>query len=495
MRIAIAKYGQETSSFSPVPTTLDTFKLYGLYEGQEILEKSKGVGPIGGFLEAAEEEGLDWTPLPLIRGWAGASGIITTDTLKFFEDKLVEGLKAVQPIDAFYFDLHGAGQAENAPDSEGYLLAAVRRVIGADTPLVISLDHHANVTQLIIDCVDGLVADQTQPHKPFETGKLAGKILFALLRGSINPTIAWQKIPIIVHQEQFLTTVPGPMKEWFDLARQMETRPGVISASTCPIQPWLDVPEGGWSAIVVTDNDLPLAQQLVAELANKAWELREQFWKFDSIPPEAAIRRAVTAEQGLVVLSDTGDSVFGGATGDSTVILKEMLRQQITEIALLPMVDPEVVEAAIAAGQGSEITVMIGGKLDRRFSQPVQITAKVAGIGGGRFNVDIVGMETFDMGRSVLLEVGSIKIMVSEKRGVGGNHPIVYRHFGLEPAQAKMVVLKTASNWQYYDGMTSEVIRVDTPGMTMSHLEDFEWVQLPRPIYPLDDLREWRAEI
>jgi len=31
--------------------------------------------------------------------------------------------------------------------------------------------------------------------------------------------------------------------------------------------------------------------------------------------------------------------------------------------------------------------------------------------------------------------------------------------------------------------------------MTMSHLEDFDWVQLPRPIYPLDDLREWQAEI
>jgi len=43
--------------------------------------------------------------------------------------------------------------------------------------------------------------------------------------------------------------------------------------------------------------------------------------------------------------------------------------------------------------------------------------------------------------------------------------------FGLEPAEAKMVVLKTASNWQYYQEMMSEVIRVDTPGMTMSHLE------------------------
>lgn len=495
MRIAIAKYGQETSSFSPVPTTLDTFKLYGLYEGQEILDKSKGVGPIGGFLEAAEEEGVDWTPVPLIRGWAGASGIITADTLKFFEDKLVAGLAAAKPIDAFYFDLHGAGQAENAPDSEGYLLAAARRVLGDEVPIVISLDHHANVTQLIIDMVDGLVADQTQPHKPFETGKLAGEMLFALLRGDIKPTIAWQKIPIIVHQEQFLTTVPGPMKEWFDLAREMETRPGVISASTCPIQPWLDVPEGGWSAIVVTDNDLPLAQKLSAELANKAWELREQFWQFDSIPVDQAIRRAVAAEKGLVVLSDTGDSVFGGATGDSTVILAEMLRQNITQTALLPMVDPEVVDAAIAAGEGAEITAQIGGKLDSRFSRPVEITAKVAGIGGGRFHVDIVGQETFDMGRSVLLEVGSIKIVVSQKRGVGGNHPIVYRHFGVEPAQAKMVVLKTASNWQYYNGMTSEVIRVDTPGMTMSRLQDFEWVNLPRPIFPLDNLQTWQAEI
>ena len=492
MRIAIAKFGQETSSFSPVPTTLDTFKLYGLDEGHEILEKSRGVGPIGGFLDVAQREGLDWRPVPLIRGWAGASGIITADTLRYFEEKLVQGIKAAEPVNAFYFDLHGAGQAENEPDSEGYLLQVLRHVLGDDVPMVISLDHHANVTQLMVDSVAGLVADRTQPHRPFETGQLAAKMLLALLRGEIRPTIAWQKIPMIIHQEQFLTG-QGPMKEWFDLAREMETRPGVISASTCPLQPWLDVPEGGWSAIVMTDDDRPLAETLTAELANKAWSLRTEFTRLDSIPPEAAIRRAVAAANGLVILSDTGDSVFGGATGDSTCILKELLRQQVTEIALVPMVDPEVVETAVAAGFGSEITVSIGGKLDSRFSQPVEITARVAGFGGGRLEADIVGFESFDMGRAVLLEVGTIKIVASEQSGIGGNHPIVYRHFGLEPGDAKMIVLKTASNFQGYDGLVSEVIRVDTPGMTMSHLEEFDWVRLPRPIYPLDDLREWRA--
>jgi microcystin degradation protein MlrC len=69
----------------------------------------------------------------------------------------------------------------------------------------------------------------------------------------------------------------------------------------------------------------------------------------------------------------------------------------------------------------------------------------------------------------------------------------VYRHFGVEPAEAKMLVVKTASNWQYYREMTFEVIRVNTPGATMSPLHEFQWDQLPRPIYPLDDLAAWSA--
>jgi microcystin degradation protein MlrC len=395
-------------------------------------------------------------------------------------------------VDAFYFDLHGAGQAENAPDSEGYLLEISRQILGDSVPIVIALDHHANITQLMIDCADGLVGHRTQPHDPYDTGRLAGKMLFDLLAGKTTLSMAWRKIPMITHQEQFLTR-QGPMKVWFDLAREMEARPNVISVSPFPMQPWLDVPEGGWAAVVVTHDDFELADKLAAELANKAWEMREQFIKQDSISPEAAINKALAAENGLVILSDTGDSVFGGASGDSTVILREMLRQQIAQTALVPMVDAEAVERAIHVGEGSSFTMMMGGKLDPNFAQPVEVTAQVVKIGGGRIKADIIGMESFDMGRAALLKVGSIYIVVSEARSIGGNHPIVYRHFGIEPAEAKMAVLKTASNWQYYQEMTSEVIRVDTPGATMSGLQRFKWTQLPRPIYPLDELPDWRA--
>jgi microcystin degradation protein MlrC len=491
MRIAIAHIGQETSSFTPARTTIDTFRQYGLYEGAEILEKLHNIGPIGGFLAAAAEEKFDLTPLPILYAWGGANGLLTPATLAYLEERLVAGLQQALPLDGFFFSQHGAAAAENEPDVEGYLLAAARRVLGPDVPIIGPLDHHGNVTQRMIDLMDALVAHQTQPHLPFETGKRAAHLLFATLRGEVKPLMAWRKIPMLAHQEQFLTS-RGPMKEWFDRAREYEQVTGVLSVSPFPMQPWLDVPEGGWSTVVVTNNDQVLAEQFAEEHAQMVWEMRQRFWVYDSIPVAEAVRQAVAAPKGLVILSDTGDSVFGGASGDSTHILREMLQQQVDQPALLPMTDPEAVQIAVAAGAGKTITLPLGGKIATQFHQPVTVTAKVAQIGGGRLQAEVIGLESFDMGRTVVLEVGSINIVVSEREGIGGNHPVVYRHFGLEPAQAKMIVLKTASNFQYYADMTSQIIRADTPGPTMSHLEQLDWQLVPRPIWPLDEMENWR---
>jgi microcystin degradation protein MlrC len=495
MRVAIAEISQETDTFTALPTTLEDFEQYGLYFGREILEKQRGVGVLGGFLAAADQEaprGLEI--LPVMRACALAGGRLTRETLRSLEESLVSGFREVGAIDGVFLSLHGAAAAEQEDDVEGHLLKVLRDVIGEDVPVIVPLDHHANVTRLMVDCADVLVGHETQPHNTFGTGLKAARTFFDLLTHRISPTVAWQKIPMITPQEQYLTS-HGPMNEWFQLAREMERRPGVVSVSTFPMQPWLDVSEAGWSTVVYTDNDPELARTLTAELAEKAWEFREAFWVLESVEPEEAVRRGVNAKKGLVVLSDTGDSVFGGAPGDSTCLLTEMLRQKITCTALLPILDPEVVGAAVKAGKGSVITVEVGGKVDSKFNRPVVVTGKIVDITQGRLQVSVIGLESFDMGRTVLLKVGDIHIVVSERRGIGGNHPIVYRRFGVEPAEAKMVVLKTASNFQHYESMMSELIRVDSPGPTTSHLDKLGWTRIPRPMYPLDTLREWHAKI
>src|SRR4029453_6698355 len=166
--------------------------------------------------------------------------------------------------------------------------------------------------------------------------------------------------PMNTPQDQFLTS-QGPMKEWFDLAREMERRPGGIDVSPYPMQPWLGGAEGGWAVVVHTDDNPELAESLAAESARKAWSLREAFWVSGRVAPAEAVRQAVAAASGLVILSDTGDSVYGGAPGDSTCILRELLAQQVPHIALVPMVDSQAVERARSAGIGALLTLDLGG--------------------------------------------------------------------------------------------------------------------------------------
>jgi microcystin degradation protein MlrC len=491
MRIAIAEIGQETDTFNPLPTTLQFFKDYGLYLGDKILEMMPGVGMLGGFLEVARQQPETVEIVPIIRAWAGASGPLTAETLEYFEATLVTGLQRALPLDGLFLALHGAAVSAKDDDLEGYLLSAVRRVIGPQVPIVSPLDHHANITQRMVEQVDLLVGFQTQPHDHFATGQMAARLFFPMVRGAVKPTVGWRKIPMITPQDQFLTAA-GPMKVWFDLARAMETRPGVLTASPFPMQPWLDVQEGGWAAVVYTDNDPVLAQILADELANQAWALRDQFWLSERVAPEEAVCQAVAADAGLVILADTGDSVYGGASGDSPCLLRALLAQNIPCPAFVPMLDPVAQAAVAAAGIGAQVTLPVGAKQDTLFNQPLEITGQVTAISKG-LQVKLEGRGFADIGPTALVEIGHVKLVLMGQRGFAINQPILYTHLGLEMNQAKMVVVKTASNFQFFAPWRKALIRVDSPGMTQSNLAAFSWRHLPRPIYPLDELPVWRA--
>ena len=99
------------------------------------------------------------------------------------------------------------------------------------------------------------------------------------------------------------------------------------------------------------------------------------------------------------------------------------------------------------------------------------------------------------MGRVAVFETGAVTLLVSELRGVGGNMPDVYRPFGIEPRDYKMAVLKTASNFQWFAPISSQVIRCDTRGPGQSDLFTLPWQRLPRPIYPLDPVAHWRQAV
>ena len=52
---------------------------------------------------------------------------------------------------------------------------------------MVTLDHHANVTQQMIDHCDALVGHRTQPHDPFDTGRASTELLLRIVAGEAAP--------------------------------------------------------------------------------------------------------------------------------------------------------------------------------------------------------------------------------------------------------------------------------------------------------------------
>ena len=100
----------------------------------------------GSPASSRQAEANGWELVPTIACGASPSAHVTKDAFERIVKVMVDGIAAAGPLDAVYLDLHGAMVTEHLDDGEGEILARVRKVIGKDLPLVVSLDLHANVT-------------------------------------------------------------------------------------------------------------------------------------------------------------------------------------------------------------------------------------------------------------------------------------------------------------------------------------------------------------
>lgn len=489
MRIAIGMLHQETNVFNPSSTSLENFEAMGIFYGEEIIRRFSDVGELGGFIQAAREEG-DFELVPTMRAMAMPWGKCDRETHQFLKERLLKELRKAGEIDGILLALHGAMAAEDEYDVEGDLLEAIRREWGGDIPIVAAFDHHANITRRVINSLDALVGYRTEPHVDmFETGFKAAKILFATLKGEISPKIGWRKIPMIASGD--LRVPEGPLGRFFKRAEELENLERVVAASIFPENPYVDTPELGWSTVVVTDGDRELAQRLADQLAKEIWRARHQFLARKEPSPSEAVERALKVKGGPVVLSDWSDATNSGAPGDGTSILRELLkmREELDGTAMLTITDPEAVAEAIEAGVGMEVTLEVGGKIDRLHSRPVKVSGRVKAITDGRFVVKGPMGKNIEanMKRTVVLEVGNIYVVLSEATGPAQD-PALYRSVGLEPKDAKIVVVKSPMGFRAaYEPFAKEIIIVHGPGAASPHLKSLEYKLVTRPIFPLDE--------
>lgn len=492
MRILTGSLVQESNTFSPLTSDLSFFQAGCLLFGEDSLRGMAGTRTeMGGFIAASEQAGV--TVLPTIAAWAASGGSFEQHAFGKLVGRLLRRVEEAGPIDGVLLALHGAWVGQDQPDADGYVLAQVRRIVGPGVPIVATLDLHANITARMVAAADALVGFRTYPHVDmFETGERAARLLFRLVKRQTRPVMGWCKVPMLVPPENAQTT-DGPMAELMAAATRLEAVPGCLSASLFVVQPWLDVPELGCAAVVVRDDDRTNARQDAAHLGDDLWRRRHAF-RVPLVAPDEAVRRAVSAPEGPILLVDSADSVSSGAPGDSTALLRALLDASSPRPAFATLVDPEAARRA-AASDGAELDLCIGGRIDKARHRPVTLHCRARRVPGGRvtFSAGVGDGLSSDMGAAAVLMVGSLHILLMENP-VPCYDPALYRAAGLEPAAAHIVVVKSPNNFRWtYRAAAREWIYVDAPGASTPRLETLPFTQAPRPLFPLDDL-SWDAK-
>jgi microcystin degradation protein MlrC len=492
MRIAIGQLWQETNTFNPLATTRADFEHFGVLRGAEMVERMADTNELGGFIQSLRS----WPENPeiggLVRLPSWPSGTATHDTFLWLRQEMTDALRSAMPVDAVLLALHGAMVAEGAPDVEGEVLQAVREMIGSGVPLVATLDLHTNITQKMVDMADALVLYHTAPHiDVFETGVRGAAVLRRILVDGVRPRMAFQKLPMVVPAERANTQDPNSVSYRFrEQLQQLEANPRILTAGLATVQPWLDIPELG-SAVIVVSEDAETARSECSRFAREVWDRRREYLP-QLVPVAEAVQEAHQLADGFVVLSDSADSTTSGAPGDSTHVLRELLKYDWPRPALVTLVSPEVVEQARQRGVGTTLTTMLGGVRDHRFSTPLEATVQVANLFEARFVMSghLAKNLAIDMGTSAVLQKGNVHIIVTSR---SGPHfaPELFRASGIDPFAASVLVAKSPCGFRAaYEARARKVMVVQAPGCAPSDFWRYEYRNIPRPLWPWDETAE-----
>jgi microcystin degradation protein MlrC len=492
MKVVIALVRHETNTFSPITTPLSSFNRGtgdGPAYGNDAMQACKGTNSAAAaYMDLAERLGaaVDFA----IVANAVPSGTVTREAFDAITQSIVDAAK--KGCDAVMLDLHGAMVAEGYPDAEGELLRRLRSVLPASVPIAVALDFHANFSAEMIRHATLITGYCTYPHiDVYQTGERAGRSLQALLDRRADPVMLWRRLPMLTHMLR-QTPAMQPMKDIMDRAMAAEANGEVLNASIFGGFPLADIPHVGLSVVIVADRKrIDAGRALMDELCAMAWDRREDFI-FPIEPPAESIARARALEDGPVVLVDHGDNCGAGGPTDVMAVLKEAMRQGLTDMVAGPFWDPRAVAELVAAGEGSQVTIDIGGKTDMPAlgmrGEPLRISGKIVRITDGNYTVTgpmFTGMR-LSTGRTAVIDTGGILVFVCERPQEPYDTGL-FTHAGVDPARKKYVLIKSRQHFRAGFGpLARHVILVAGPGVCSSDYSLFPFRHLPRPIYPLE---------
>ncbi|MCL4188024.1 MAG: M81 family metallopeptidase [Rhodobacteraceae bacterium] len=480
-KILIVDCKQEISSFNPLESEFANFHIL---RGADMLDHRRLNTEIAGALSVFDAR-PDVAVIPTIAARAGSAGILSAKGWARLSEEVLSAVAAhAGEADAVYASLHGAMGAVGELDPEGHLLTEIRRMIGPDKPMVMSLDLHGICTPRMLEQVDGLTLYHTYPHVDFaDTGARAARLLLRIIDGGARPVTARVWIPAIVRGDELITR-SGCYGDLIRECQRIERDGTALAAGIIIGNPFTDVPELGCQVLVTTDGAAEVAAAEASRIAAEFWPLRHRMQgKLIALPRAIAQARTMA---GPVLFTDAADATSSGATGDSNAIIAALRTAGYPGRVLAQIVDAPAAAAAHAAGVGATIRVTLGGSIDPARFQPMAVEAEVALLSDGRARLETMGT-ALAAGPTAVLRFGTFTVVVLS-RTVSLFDRALYFANGLNPRDFDLIVMKSPhAEYHMYDAWVEKNFNIDAPGATSADVRSLGHTICRRPTYPLDE--------
>ncbi len=482
-RIAVGAFLHETNTFAPTKATYDDFVHGGgwpsMAHGADVLKVMRKINVgLAGFVEAAEANG--WELVPTISAAAVPSAHVTTDAFERVMKEMVDGIAAAGPIDAVYLDLHGAMVTERHDDGEAETLARVRKVIGKDLPLVVSLDLHANVSPEMMAHADALIAYRTYPHVDMaDTGRACAKHLALMLKTKTRFAKAFRQLPFLI-PISWQCTSDQPAKGIYEKLAALESD-AVPTLSFAPGFPAADFRDCGPSVFAygTTQADADAAADKLAALV----ESHEDDFDGRIYSPDDGVRLAMelakSASQTDRHRRHPGQSrrrrrfrhhrhaARAGAQQRHPRRHRRDLRSAIGQ-------------RRAPAGVGATVTLTLGGKSGIPGDAPYQETFVVEKLSDGKFVAPgpYYGGRDMDMGPSACLRIGDVRVVVSSHKAQLADQSM-YRYVGIEPTEQAILVNKSSVHFRAdFEPIAEKLLICAAPGAMPADTATLPWTRL-----------------
>ena len=144
-------------------------------------------------------------------------------------------------------------------------------------------------------------------------------------------------------------------------------------------------------------------------------------------------------------------------------------------------------------GLGNEACVKIGGNTDvaaiGQIGYGIEVTGTVENITDGTFTIS-APMQTglkVNLGRTVVIRTDQAHIVLCEKRWEPYDLGC-FTHAGIDPQSKKYILVKSRQHFRAgFEPIAKHIILAAGPGVCSSDYDQFNFENITRPIYPLDE--------